>query len=252
VEECDVVGLDVVHGAAHAGVAFAEAEVVGGVVFGGFAAGPIPLAAVLEVDDVDGVVADDGASGLKPQVVDAAEAFFEDLRGHDGGTDGEDDAAVEGFDGAGKRGEVMSRGASDGSAVEHGVVGDDVVADTGMDGEGDFLAEGGGEDGGGAPAMEEEEAPGFELVGAHGLEELGARGGKRVGGLAAEVGFEGFGRGEGEAVFLDEAAEGFAVAFGTESADEEGEVDVAAGFVPGAKGAGGDVFADAFGGAAEP
>lgn len=60
VDEAEIIVLDVVHGAAHAGVAFAEAEVVGGIGFGRFPLGPVPVTAVLEIDDVDGVAMDDG------------------------------------------------------------------------------------------------------------------------------------------------------------------------------------------------
>src|SRR5882724_6662376 len=83
VQKNDVVALEVFHGATDTGEAFAEAQVVGGAVFGRFAGGPVPVAAVLNVHDVDGVVVDDGSAGLQTDVVDATDAFFEHLRGHD-------------------------------------------------------------------------------------------------------------------------------------------------------------------------
>ena len=52
------------------------------------------------------------------------------------------------------------------------------------------------------------------------------------------------------AVFGDEPAERRAVAFATNPAREEREVDVASGFIPSAKGAGGHVLFHALGGAA--
>lgn len=145
-EEGDVVELEIMHRAAHAGEAFAEAEIVSGVFFGRFAFGPVPIPAVLEVDDVKGMVVDDGAAVLQADVVDATDAFFEDLRGHDGGADGEDEAAFEIIHGSAEETEVDVGGAPNGGTVEHGVIGDDVVADAGMDGEGNTEAKGVAED----------------------------------------------------------------------------------------------------------
>src|SRR5262245_3718859 len=95
VQERYIVALRVRHRAAHAREAFAETQVVSGIVFRRLALGPIPLSAVLDIHDEQTVVADDLAFGLQSQVVYAAEAFFEDLRRHDRRTDGQDDAAVE-------------------------------------------------------------------------------------------------------------------------------------------------------------
>ncbi|MFM1942454.1 MAG: hypothetical protein RI897_1436 [Verrucomicrobiota bacterium] len=145
-EEGDVIALDVVHCAAHAGVALAETEVVGCVFFGGFTLSPVPVASVLEVDDEDLVLLDHGAVVVEADVIDAADGFFEDLRAHDGGTDGEDDAAVELFHCTGEPAEVGGGGAADGGAVEDGVIGDDIVADARVDREGDALVEGVAED----------------------------------------------------------------------------------------------------------
>ena len=136
-DEAGIVALEVVHRAAHAGVAFAEAQIVGRVIFRRFAGGPIPVAAILEIDDINGVSMDGAAPGLEAQIIDAAQTFLEDLRAHDGGADGEHDAAIEALDGGGEFAEINFRGASDGGAVVHGMAGDDVVADAGMNGEGD-------------------------------------------------------------------------------------------------------------------
>ena len=53
VDETYVVTAHVLHGSAHAGVTLAEAQVVGGVVLGGFSLGPIPTSTILQVHDVN-------------------------------------------------------------------------------------------------------------------------------------------------------------------------------------------------------
>ena len=94
-KEGGVVALGVMHGTAHAGVAFAEAQVVGRVVLGGLALGPVPAATVLDVDYINGVASDDGPAVLQAKVVDAREAFFKHLRAHDSAADAEEDAVVQ-------------------------------------------------------------------------------------------------------------------------------------------------------------
>src|SRR5438046_449880 len=86
---------------------------------------------------------------------------------------------------------------------------------------------------------------------AHGAEEIGAGGRERVRGLFAQGRFEFLRLRKNRAVLVDEATEGTAEALTVNAADQEREMDVAAGFVPGAEGAGSDVLADALGGAAE-
>lgn len=86
-QEGGVVTLGVVHGAAHAGVAFAEAEVVSRVVGGRLALAPVPVAAVLDVDDINRVAVHHFAILLQAEVVDAGDAFFKNLRAHDGTAD---------------------------------------------------------------------------------------------------------------------------------------------------------------------
>ena len=110
-DERQIVALHVVQRAAHPRVALAEPEVIGGVVLGRLAPGPVPAAAVLEVDDVEAMAADDVAAGLQPEVVDAAQGFLEDLRPHDGRADREDDAAVEVRERAAEELEVAARAA---------------------------------------------------------------------------------------------------------------------------------------------
>ncbi len=73
--------------------------------------------------------------GLKPQVIDAAQGFLEDLRPHDGRADREHDAAVEVRERAAEELEIELGGAADRGAAEDRVIGDDVVADAGMDGQ---------------------------------------------------------------------------------------------------------------------
>ena len=80
--EKQIVATTVAHPPTHARVALAEAQVVGGVVARRFALGPVPVAAVLEVHDVDAVAADDGAARLQAQVVHATDALLKNLRPH--------------------------------------------------------------------------------------------------------------------------------------------------------------------------
>ena len=146
VEERQVVALHVVQGAAHPGKALAEPEVIGRVRLGRLALRPVPAAAVLEVDHVNRMAADDVAALLEPEVIDAAQGLLEDLRAHDGRADREHDAAVEVPERAGEELEVPLRRPADRRAVEHRMVGDDVVADARMHGHRDAVAERLGED----------------------------------------------------------------------------------------------------------
>ena len=66
--EQQVIALHVLHAAAHAGKALAETEVIGRVGLGRFAHGPVPAAAVLQIDYIDGVIGDRGPAGLQPQI----------------------------------------------------------------------------------------------------------------------------------------------------------------------------------------
>ena len=93
VNERRVVALQIVHAAPHARVAFAKAQVIGGVCFGRFAGGPVPAAAVLEVDDEDRVVLQNLPSALQPQIVHATDALLEHLWAHDRRADRQHHAA---------------------------------------------------------------------------------------------------------------------------------------------------------------
>src|ERR1017187_3071137 len=94
-DEGHIVALQIGHAAAHPGVALAEAQIVGRIVLGRFALGPVPLAAVLQIHHIDGVAPDNRASGLQAQIVDAAQALFKDLGTHDGRADGKHHAIIQ-------------------------------------------------------------------------------------------------------------------------------------------------------------
>ena len=81
---------------------------------------------------------------------------------------------------------------------------------------------------------------------AHGVEQLGPCRGERVCRFLAQALFEFIRLREDRAVLVDKSAERAAKAFGSHAADEQRKMDVAAGFVPRAEGAGCDVIADAF------
>ena len=93
-DEERVVALKIVHDPTHPRKALTEPEVVGGVCLGGLSFSPIPISAVLEIDDVDGVILHDIATALQAKIVDATDALLENLRPHDGGADGHDDSPV--------------------------------------------------------------------------------------------------------------------------------------------------------------
>src|SRR5262249_42180825 len=90
---------------------------------------------------------------------DAAQGLLEDLRPHDGRADREHAAAVEALQRAAEELEVPLRRPPDRRAVEDRVVGDDVIADAGMDRQRDAVPEGLGEDRGVFPAMFDEGPP---------------------------------------------------------------------------------------------
>ena len=73
--------------AAHPGKAFAETKIIGRTAFRRFALRPVPVSAILDVDDINRMVLHDSSSGLKPEIIDEAEAFFKNLRRHDRGAD---------------------------------------------------------------------------------------------------------------------------------------------------------------------
>ena len=149
------------------------------------------------------------------------------------------------------RREIQGRGAANRRAVEHRVIGDDVVADAGMDGERDVVPEGLRQERGFLPRMLHFDPPGREPVGEHGVQQFGPGRRQRVRRLVAQRLLQRLGRGQGHAVLADEAAEAAAIAFAAQRAGQQRQMDAAAGFVPGAEGAGGDILPDAFLGAAE-
>ena len=124
---------------------------------------------------------------LQPQVVDAAQGFLEDLRPHDGRADREDDAALEACERAAEELEVGLGGAADRGAAEDRVIGDDVVADAGMDGERDVVASGLGEDRGVFPAVADgDPSRRASACSSHRSQQIGAGGRERMRGLGGD------------------------------------------------------------------
>ena len=82
--EGDVITLGIMHGSPHAVVAFAEAQVIGGVILGWLALAPVPAPPILDIDDINGVILHNRAILLQAQVVHAGNALFKNLRAHDG------------------------------------------------------------------------------------------------------------------------------------------------------------------------
>ena len=87
VQEDNVITLQILHRSAHARKALAEAEIVSRVVLGRFAFAPVPVAAILEIDNEDVVIMDDGLPGLEAEIVYTTDAFLEYLGSHDRGSD---------------------------------------------------------------------------------------------------------------------------------------------------------------------
>src|SRR4051812_8642618 len=94
VGEKDVVALEIMHHAAHPGKALTKPEVVSRVVLRRLSFRPIPISAILQIDDIDLVIPDDFPASLQAQIVNAAKALFKDLRRHNSGAHREDHTAV--------------------------------------------------------------------------------------------------------------------------------------------------------------
>src|SRR3954468_23426545 len=144
--EGEVIALQILHAPAHSRKAFAEAEVVGGVGLGRLTLCPIPVPAVLQIDDIDLVPLHDWPLRLKAEIVHATETFLEYLRPHDGCADGEYDAVVQPFNGAAEKLEIDRCRSADHRAIEHRVIRNDVVANPWMNGQRNVVTEGLGED----------------------------------------------------------------------------------------------------------
>src|SRR5438093_8341837 len=114
----DVVALHVLHRPAHARITLAETEVIRRIVLGRLPFGPIPVATLLQIDHVNGLVFDDGPAGLQSQIVHAAQTLFKDLWAHDGRADGKHHASVQPFDRRAEQAKIDLRCAPDGRAVE--------------------------------------------------------------------------------------------------------------------------------------
>src|SRR5512143_3273695 len=81
-----------------------------------------------------------------------------------------------------------------------------------------------------------------EMVCPHRLEQFGAGGREWMRGFVAQELFEITGRRDGDAFFDDESPEAAAEAFGTQRAREQGEMNMAPGFIPRAERSGGDIL----------
>src|SRR5260370_1174410 len=126
-EEGDVIALDIAHGSAHSREAFAKSKIVGGVVFGRFARGPIPVTAVLDIHDEELVIADGLPAGLESQIIHATEALLEHLGRHYGRAYGQNDAAVELLDRPADPLEIGIGGGSYHHPGEHSMIRGDVI-----------------------------------------------------------------------------------------------------------------------------
>src|SRR5438046_4054436 len=202
-----VVALDIAHRAAHARITLAETQIIGRIVLRRLAFGPVPVAAVLQIDHVNCMILDDGPPGLQPQVVHTAQTLFKNLRPHDRRANGEHHAAVELFDRGAEEAKIQLGGASDGCAVEHRVIRDDVVADSGMNREGNLLAKGIRQHAGVTETMKRHVTTGRQLVPPHRQQQFGAGGREAVGRFLAELHFQRLDRGQGSAVFVNESAQ---------------------------------------------
>ena len=92
---------------------------------------------------------------------------------------------------------------------------------------------------------------GLQVVGDHRLQQFRARRRERMRRLLAERIHQRFARWQRRAFLHDEAPEALAVAFFVQRAGQQSQVDAAAGFIPGAERAGGDISSHALGGAAQ-
>ena len=246
-DEGDVVALRVVHRAAHAGKTFAEAQIVGGIVLGRFALRPVPVAAVLQIHDENGVVADNHAPFLESQVVHATDALFENLRSHDRRANRKHHAAIESLDRRAELAKIDRRGAAQHRTVKHRVVRNDVVADTGMHGKRHAPRKCLGEHAGVFPRMFHLVPSRREAVRPHRHEQFRAGRGQRMGRLGAQELFEHFRRRQSHALLNDETSKAAPVTFAVQRAGQQREMSVAPGLVPGAESAGGDILLDTLG-----
>ena len=132
--------------------------------------------AVLQVNNKNMVPANHGTAGLQSQIIDTTEALLEDLRPHDRRADRENHAAIQFFDPAAEQPEIGAGGAAYCGAVEHGMIGNDVVADAGMNGQGDVPLKALREEAVLFARMRDFVASGGEAMLPHGLKQFGARG----------------------------------------------------------------------------
>src|SRR5690349_17170408 len=115
----EVVLLRVTHRAAHAGKAFAKAQIIRGRRFRRLALRPVPTAPVLKIHDEDGVAGDWRPLLLQANIVNAAHTLLEHLRRHDRGANGEHHTTVEAIHTRAEARKVPARTTTDGRTVEH-------------------------------------------------------------------------------------------------------------------------------------
>ena len=80
------------------------------------------VAAILQIDNENGVVLNRGAASLQAQIVHAAFALFKHLRPHDRRPDGQDHPTIETLDRPAEQFEVPLPGPADGCPAEYGMV----------------------------------------------------------------------------------------------------------------------------------
>ena len=134
------------HLTAHAGVCLAEAQVIGRAGDGRLALCPVPVPAVLQVDDVHRVISHNWPAGLKTQMVHTTQRLLEHLRSHDRRANRQHHPAVELLECPGERLKIDLRRPANRRTVEHRMVRDNVVPNPWMHGQRHPVSVGRGDD----------------------------------------------------------------------------------------------------------
>ena len=189
---------------------------------------------------------EDGAAFLQTQVVDRGEGLFKDLRGHDRRADGEEEAVLHSGDGVGKDLKVLVAGAAQGGSIGQGVVVDDVITDAAVHGDGQPETEGLPEEGVCLVRMADGDQAALQAGRAHRCEQFGPGGGERVAfaQILLEFLFESGDFGKKESIFRNHRTHRLAIAHAAQGIDLHRQIEPAAGLVPGAETALGDIGAD--------
>ncbi len=159
-DERHVVALHVVKTAAHPRKALAETQVVGGVRLGGLAAGPVPAAAVLKVDHVDGMTARRRPALCSRRLLTQLRAFSKTCGPMIAEPIESTTPPSRSLHRAAEELEIPLGRPADGRAAEDRMVGDDVVADARMDGHRDAVPIRLGQDRRVLPAVGNGDSPG--------------------------------------------------------------------------------------------